>query len=59
METWVYASENVRNGESHYDVLRNRGKMGWEAWHIEITIGWREIFFKKKSTTQPDTEVRG
>lgn len=48
MQKWEYTSEILRPGESHYDNLRQMGRDGWEAWHIEKTHdGWREIFYKR------------
>jgi hypothetical protein len=48
MQQWIYSSKNIAPGESHYDMLRQMGREGWEAWHIEKTEnGWREIFFKR------------
>jgi hypothetical protein len=46
---WKYTSATVKPGESHYDVLREYGSAGWEAWHIEGPNfqNWREIFFKR------------
>lgn len=46
---WVYESDNVRPGESWFDVLRKRGAAGWEAWHMEKDErGWRTIYFKRE-----------
>lgn len=46
---WEYTSDKVAPGESWYDVLRERGKQGWEAWPIEKDgNGWREIYFKRR-----------
>lgn len=45
---WIYESEIVSPGNSWFNVLRERGAAGWEAWHIEKDAnGWREIYFKK------------
>ncbi len=46
-QVWEYTSSKVAPGESWYDVLRSMGREGWEAWHIEKTDGWREIYFKR------------
>lgn len=49
---WEYVSKIVAPGESYFDVLRNMGALGWEAWHIDRDAnGWREIFFKRSKPT--------
>lgn len=48
MTKWQYTSVNLKPGESWYDALRQYGREGWEAWHIDRNeTGWREIYFKR------------
>lgn len=46
---WEYQHLNLEPTESHFDALRENGKRGWEAWHMERSeAGWKVIYFKRR-----------
>lgn len=56
---WEYITKSVTHGDpTRYDVLREMGGQGWEAWHLQKHEGgfW-EIYFKRAITPAPEVAV--